>query len=373
MIRDSVTSFAQEVVRPQVRTMDETGRLDRTILSGLFEQGLFSIDVPMEHGGSGASFTSVCLAIEALSRVDPTIGLVCDLQNTVINSNFLNYANDEIKRTYFPKLTHDTIGSFCLSEPDSGSDAFALRTTATKSKDGTYYTLNGQKAWISNAEYAGVFLVFANVDPSKGYKGITCFVVDEGTPGFQVGTPEAKLGIRASSTCPIFLSQVRVPATKILGKVGQGYKIAIGALNEGRIGIASQMLGLAQGAFDLTMPYLFERKQFGKCIGDFQAMEHQYAELALEIQATRLLTYHAARLKDTHRAFIQEAAMAKLQASRVAEKTASKCIELLGGAGFTVDWGVEKLYRDAKVGSIYEGTSNMQLTTIAKAIQAQYR
>lgn len=370
MIQESVSAFATAHVAPKVKEMDESGRMDKEIQKGLFDNGLLSIDVPVEYGGSGASFMSVCLAIEALSKVDPTVGLLCDLQNTVINSNFLNYGSESIKEEYFPQLTTQMIGSFCLSETGSGSDAFALKTRAEVSSDASFYTLNGQKMWISNAEYAQVFLVFANVDPTLGYKGITCFLVDRETEGLEIGPAENKLGIRASSTCPVYLSNVRVDADKVLGQVGQGYKIAIGALNEGRIGIASQMLGLAQGAFDLTLPYLFERKQFGKAIGDFQAMQHQYAELALDLETTRLLVYNAARLKDSNVDFVQQAAMAKLHASRVAERVASKCIELLGGVGFTKEFGLEKLYRDAKVGSIYEGTSNMQLTTIAKAIRA---
>lgn len=265
------------------------------------------------------------------------------------------------------------IGSFCLSEAGSGSDAFALKTRAEASADGSYYTLNGQKMWISNAEYSGVYLVFANVDPSQGYKGITCFIVDRDAEGLEIGKPEDKLGIRASSTCPVTLTNVKVKKENILGEVGKGYKIAISTLNEGRIGIASQMLGLAQGVYDQTMPYLFDRYQFGSAIGDFQSMQHQYAEAAIEIETARLLVYNAARLKDSGLPFVKQAAMAKLHASRVAEKTASKCIEWLGGVGFTKYLLAEKFYRDAKIGAIYEGTSNMQLTTIAKVVKEEYK
>ncbi|RLN49410.1 hypothetical protein BBJ28_00016296 [Nothophytophthora sp. Chile5] len=265
------------------------------------------------------------------------------------------------------------IGSFCLSEAGSGSDAFALKTRADVSSDGSYYSITGQKMWISNAEYAGVYLVFANVDLSKGYKGITCFIVDREAEGLEIGKPEDKLGIRASSTCPVTLTDVKVPKENVMGEVGKGYKIAISTLNEGRIGIASQMLGLAQGVYDQTMPYLFERQQFGSAIGEFQAMQHQYAEAALDIESARLLVYNAARLKDAGLPFVKQAAMAKLHASRVAEKTASKCIEMLGGIGFTKYLMAEKFYRDAKIGSIYEGTSNMQLTTIAKIVSEEFK
>ncbi|RHY07614.1 hypothetical protein DYB25_007190 [Aphanomyces astaci] len=328
MFQDAATKFAQDVCLPKVSKMDADGEMDKEITQGMFDNG---------YGGSGASFMNVCLTIEALSRVDPVIG------------------------------------SFCLSEAGSGSDAFALKTRADLSADGSYYTLNGQKMWISNSEYAGVFLVFANIDMAKGYKGITCFIVDRDTEGLEIGKPEDKLGIRASSTCPVYLTNVKVPADKILGEAGKGYKIAISTLNEGRIGIASQMLGLAQGVLDQTVPYLYERKQFGVHIGDFQAMQHQQAEIALDIETARLLVYNAARLKDVGEPFVKNAAMAKLHASRVAERSASKCIELLGGVGFTKTLHVEKMWRDSKIGAIYEGTSNMQLTTIAKILKDEYK
>ncbi|OQR90747.1 acyl-CoA dehydrogenase [Achlya hypogyna] len=373
MFKDAVAKFAADVCLPVAAKMDAEGEMDDTVTNGLFENGLLGIEIPEEYGGAGASFMNVCLTIEALSRVDPVVGLLCDLQNTVVNNVFVNFGTDEQKQKYLPRLCSSMIGSFCLSEAGSGSDAFALKTRAEKSADGSYYTLTGQKMWISNAEYAGVYLVFANVDPSLGYKGITCFIVDRESEGLEIGKPEDKLGIRASSTCPVFLNGVKVPSSQILGEVGKGYKIAISTLNEGRIGIASQMLGLAQGVYDQTMPYLFDRHQFGSAIGDFQAMQHQYAECALDIETTRLLVYNAARMKDAGAPFVKNAAMAKLHASRVAERTASKCIELLGGVGFTKHLMVEKFFRDSKIGSIYEGTSNMQLSTIAKIVKEEYK
>ncbi|TMW66092.1 hypothetical protein Poli38472_003857 [Pythium oligandrum] len=373
MFKDSVAKFAADMVYPRVQSMDQAGEMDHEITRGLFENGLMSIEIPAEYGGTEASFMNLAITIEELSKVDPSIGLLVDLQNTVVNNVFVLNGNEEQKQEYLPRLSTDTVGSFCLTEAGSGSDAFALKTRAEVSADGSYYTLNGQKMWISNAEYAGVYIVFANVDPSKGYKGITCFIVDRDSEGLEIGKPEDKLGIRASSTCPVSFNNVKVPKEKIMGEVGKGYKIAISTLNEGRIGIASQMLGLAQGVYDQTIPYLFDRHQFGSPIGDFQAMQHQYAEAALEIESARLLVYNAARLKDAGLPFVKQAAMAKLHASRIAEKTASKCIEMLGGIGFTKYLLAEKFYRDAKIGSIYEGTSNMQLTTIAKIIKQEYK
>jgi len=295
-----------------------------------------------------------------------------DVHSTVVNNTINFWANDAIKEQYLPRLATDMMGSFCLSEPGSGSDAFALNTRADVSADGSYYTLNGSKLWITNAGHAGVFLVFANVDMSLGYRGITCFVVDRESEGLEIGHHEDKLGIRASSTCPVTFTDVKVPATHILGEVGHGYKYAIGILNEGRIGIGAQMVGLAQGAFDATMPFLFERKQFGQYIGDFQGMQMQYAEVAMEIEAARLMVYNAARMKQNGENFIKEAAMAKLKASKVAELTSSKCIEWMGGLGFSKEYPAEKFYRDCKIGAIYEGTSNIQLTTIAKMLRPTY-
>mmetsp|Transcript_1000 Transcript_1000/g.4272 ORF Transcript_1000/g.4272 Transcript_1000/m.4272 type:complete len:317 (-) Transcript_1000:344-1294(-) len=312
------------------------------------------------------SFTAACVAIEEVARVDPSVAVLLDIQNTLMGNCFAFWGSPALQQTWLPRLASDTVGSFCLSEPGSGSDAFALRTRADLSGDGTHYTLNGEKAWISNSEQAGVFLVFANVDPSKGYKGITCFVVPRDSPGLEIGPKEEKLGIRASSTCPIILNDVVVPNENILGEVGQGYKIAIEILNEGRIGIGAQMVGLAQGALDCTLPYLSERKQFGQAIGQFQGMQHQVAQIAAEVESVRTFVYNTARLKEAGQPFIKEAAMVKLLSSQVAEKTASRCIEWLGGVGFTKAYMAEKFFRDSKIGAIYEGTSNIQLQTIAK-------
>uniref|UniRef100_K3X543 short-chain 2-methylacyl-CoA dehydrogenase n=1 Tax=Globisporangium ultimum (strain ATCC 200006 / CBS 805.95 / DAOM BR144) TaxID=431595 RepID=K3X543_GLOUD len=373
MFKDSVAKFAADAILPKVKVMDETGDMDPAIIRGLFENGLLSVEIPAEYGGTEASFMSLCLTIEELSKVDAGVGLLCDLQNTVVNNVFLFHANEEQRQKYLPRLTTDVVGSFCLTEAGSGSDAFALRTRADVSADGSYYTLNGQKMWISNVEYADVFLIFATVDPSLGYKGITCFIVDRDTEGLDFGPPEDKLGIRASSTCAVNLTNVKVRKENIIGEVGKGYAIAIGQLNEGRIGIASQMLGIAQGAYDHAMPYLFQRQQFGRDIGSFQAMQHQYADLATDIESARLLIYNAARLKDAGLPYVKQSCMAKLTASRVAEKTASKCIEMLGGVGFTKSLLAEKYFRDSKVGSIYGGTSNIQLSTIAKVIKQEFK
>jgi len=372
MLREMAGRFATEMVAPRVKEMDATSTMDPALITALFENGLMGVEVPEVFGGAGASFTSMCLVIEELAKVDPAVAACVDVHSTVVNNTINFWGNDSLKERYLPRLATDTMGSFCLSEAGSGSDAFSLATRAEASADGSYYTINGQKLWITNAGHAGVFLVFANVDHNKGYKGITCFVVDRETEGLTVGHHEDKLGIRASSTCPVVLENVKVPADQILGEIGHGYKYAIGILNEGRIGIGAQMVGLAKGCFDATMPYLFERKQFGEPIGDFQAMQMQYADVAMEIEAARLLVYNAARMKEAGQPFIKEAAMAKLKASRVAELTASRCIEWLGGVGFTKDYPAEKFYRDCKIGAIYEGTSNIQLATIAKLLRPTY-
>jgi short/branched chain acyl-CoA dehydrogenase len=376
MLRAMVSSFANNEIAPLVSEMDRTSTMDPALISALFANGLMGVEVPVEHGGSGASFTAMCSVIEEIAKVDPAVATCVDVHSTVVNNTVAFHGSDEIKETYLPRLATDTMGSFCLSEPGSGSDAFSLKTRADVSADGSYYTLNGEKAWITNASHAGVFLVFANVDTSKGYKGITCFVVDKDdipTGGkLAVGPHEDKLGIRASATCPVVLEDVKVPANRVLGEVGQGYKYAIGILNEGRIGIGAQMVGLAQGCFDQTMPYLFERKQFGSAIGDFQGMQMQYANVAMEIESARLMVYNAARMKENGQDFIKEAAMAKLKASRVAELTASQCIEWMGGVGFMKDYPAEKFFRDCKIGAIYEGTSNVQLMTIAKMLRPKY-
>ncbi|XP_039410008.1 short/branched chain specific acyl-CoA dehydrogenase, mitochondrial isoform X1 [Corvus cornix cornix] len=370
MLKDMVTKFAQERVAPFVQKMDENAKMEDSVIQGLFEQGLMSIELGEEYGGTGASFFSIILAVEELAKVDPAVALVCELQNTLTNKLFTTYGTEEQKRTYLPRVSKDTLGSFCLSEAGSGSDAFSLKTRAEKKGD--YYIINGSKMWISLAEDAGVFFVMANTDPSLGYRGITCFIVDRNTEGLHVGKKEDKLGIRASSTCPVTFDNVKVPETNILGQVGQGYKYAIGMLNTGRIGIAAQMLGLAQGCFDRTVPYTKERVQFGKSVFDFQGMQHQIAQVATQLEAARLLTYNAARLAETGRPAIKEASMAKYFTAEVATLTTSKCIEWMGGVGFTKNYPIEKYYRDCKIGTIYEGTSNIQLSTIAKFLAQEY-
>ncbi|XP_037660280.1 short/branched chain specific acyl-CoA dehydrogenase, mitochondrial isoform X2 [Choloepus didactylus] len=370
MIKSTVKKFAQEHVAPLVSTMDENSKMEKSVIQGLFQQGLMGIEVDPKYGGTGASFFSSVLVIEELAKVDASVALVCDLQNTIINKLIKKHGTEEQKATYLTKLCTEKIGSFCLSESGAGSDPFALKTRAEKKGD--YYVINGSKMWISSAEYAELFLVLANIDPSIGYKGITCFLVDRDIEGLHVGKTENKLGIRASSTCPLTFENVKVPETSILGQVGHGYKYALGGLNEGRIGISAQMLGLAQGCFDYTIPYVKERVQFGKRIFDFQGLQHQVAHVATQLEAARLLTYNAARLLVAGRPFIKEASMAKYYASEVAGLTTSKCIEWMGGIGYTKDCPVEKYFRDAKIGTIYEGTSNIQLSTIAKHIDAQY-
>ncbi|XP_068054381.1 short/branched chain specific acyl-CoA dehydrogenase, mitochondrial isoform X1 [Anomalospiza imberbis] len=370
MLKDMVTKFAQERVAPFVQKMDENAKMEESIVQGLFEQGLMSIELGEEYGGTGASFFSIILAVEELAKVDPAVALVCELQNTLTNKLFTTYGTEEQKRAYLPRVSKDTLGSFCLSEAGSGSDAFSLKTRAEKKGD--YYIINGSKMWISLAEDAGVFFVMANTNPSSGYRGITCFIVDRNTEGLQVGKKEDKLGIRACSTCPVTFDNVKVPESNILGQVGQGYKYAIGMLNTGRIGIAAQMLGLAQGCFDRTVPYTKERVQFGKSVFDFQGMQHQIAQVATQLEAARLLTYNAARLAEAGRPAIKEASMAKYFTAEVATLTTSKCIEWMGGVGFTKNYPIEKYYRDCKIGTIYEGTSNIQLSTIAKFIAQEY-
>ncbi|AUX20702.1 acyl-CoA dehydrogenase [Sorangium cellulosum] len=370
LFRDSVLDFARKRVAPRAAAMDEQGALDRDLLPSLFELGLMGIEIPEAYGGSGASFFSAILAIEALAVADPSVSVLVDVQNTLVANAFLRWGTDAQKEQYLPRLGREWVGSYALSEAGSGSDAFALAARAERRGD--RWILNGRKLWITNANESSVFLVFASVDPSKGYKGITAFVVERSSPGFSVGKKENKLGIRASSTCELVLEDCEVPAGNVLGEVGKGYKIAIETLNEGRIGIGAQMLGLAAGAFEHAMRYMGERRQFGQTIASFQGVQYQYARVAMEIEAARLLVYNAARRKDAGLPFVKEAAMAKLFASEVAERTASLCVEFMGGVGFTKDYPVEKLYRDAKIGKIYEGTSNMQLSTIAKLVQAEY-
>ena len=366
---ETVLDFAKQRVGPLVRRMDEDGLLAPDLLPALFELGVMGIELPSEFDGAGSSFFSSILAVQALARVDPSVAVVVDVQNTLVNNALLRWGNAEQKRRYMPKLAGSWVGSYALSEAASGSDAFALTTRAERR--GEHWVLNGRKLWITNAHESSLFIVFANADPSQGYKGITGFLVEKGFKGFTLGRKEDKLGIRASSTCELIFDDCEVPAENVLGQVGQGYKIAILALNEGRIGIGAQMLGLAEGAFQHAFGYIHERKQFGKAIADFQGVQFQYARLAMELEAARLLVYEAARLKDAGRDFVKQAAMAKLFASEVAERVASQAIEFMGGVGFTRDSPVEKYYRDAKIGKIYEGTSNMQLQTIAKLLQAE--
>lgn len=373
MIKDAARLWSENTLRPLVTEMDRDSKMSDSLITSLFENGLMGVELPEKWGGSQASFTSAIAVVEEIAKVDASVGVLCDIQNTLINNMFKFWASEALQEEWCPRLAKNTVGSFCLSEPSSGSDAFSLKTVAEESPDGSYYTINGSKSWISNAEHAGVFLVMANVDPSKGYRGITCFVVDANTDGIEVGKPEDKLGIKASSTCGLSFTDCKVPASHILGKKGLGYKYAIEILNEGRIGIGAQMVGLAQGAYEATMPYLFQREQFGSYIGDFQAMEQTYARLATEIECSRLLVYNAARLKEQGLPFVKEAAMAKLYCAEVGERTASACIELVGGVGFTKDLPLEKYYRDSKVGSIYEGTANIQLATIAKLLKADWK
>lgn len=360
----TVRKFAQEEVSPLARRMDDEQHLDGGLLRKLFDLGLMGIAIPEKFGGSGGTFFDAVLAVEMLSAVDPAVGLVVDVQNTLVASALARWGTPEQKEKWLPRLAADTVGAYALSEAGAGSDAFALQTRAER--HGDQYVLNGRKLWISNAHEAGGFIVFATVDPAAGYKGITAFIVERGSAGFMVGRKEDKLGIRASSTCELILDGCAVAAGQMLGEVGKGYRIAIETLNEGRIGIGAQMLGLAEGALAHASTHAKERKQFGRAIADFQAMRFQLAEMATEIEAARLLVYNAARMKDAGMDFRKEAAMCKLFASRAAERVASRTVEVFGGSGFVKDSPVEKLYRDAKIGSIYEGTSFMQLATIAK-------
>ncbi|XP_053212022.1 short/branched chain specific acyl-CoA dehydrogenase, mitochondrial-like isoform X3 [Panonychus citri] len=370
-IKDMVNRLCQDLIAPRVKEMDEKSKMDQVIIDALFANGLMGIDIDTKYGGTGASFFSTVLSIEELAKCDPSVSALMDIHNTLIVKIFTNYASEEQKQKYLPRLCKDTVGSFCISEPGSGSDAFALKTRAENKGD--HFVINGGKSWISNAEHAGVFLVFANADFSKGYKGISCFILEPNMPGFSIAKPENKLGIRASSTCGITFEDVKVPAENLIGTLGHGYKYAIDSLNEGRIGIGAQMLGLAQGCFDYTVKYTLERKQFGKRIFDFQGMQHQIANVATQIEAARLLIYNAARLRESGANIVKEGAMAKYYASEVATITTSKCVEWMGGVGFTRDYPVEKYYRDCKIGCIYEGTTNIQFNTIAKSLETIYK
>ncbi|HUA97020.1 MAG TPA: acyl-CoA dehydrogenase family protein [Terracidiphilus sp.] len=364
LFRDTVRQFAQQEMAPLARRMDEQQQMDAALVAKLFELGLMGIEVPEALGGSGGTFFDAVLAVEALSEVDPSMGLLVDVHNTLVVNALRRWATHEQKQRYLARLAADTVGAYALSEAGSGSDAFALETRAQRRADG--YVLNGRKLWISNAKEAGIFIVFATIDAAAGYKGITAFVVERGAPGFTIGRKEDKLGIRASSTCELIFDECAVPAAQVLGEPGKGYKIAIETLNEGRIGIGAQMAGLAEGAWRHAVRHARERRQFGQALVEFQAMQFQLAEMATEIEAARLLVYNAARLKDAGMDFRKEAAMAKYTASRTAERVASLAVEVFGGSGFVKEAPVEKLYRDAKIGTIYEGTSFMQLATIAK-------
>ena len=364
MFRETVRRFAAEQIGPLVRRMDEEQHIDAGLLEKLFELGLMGVSIPEEFGGAGGTFFDSVLAVEMISAVDPAVGVLVDVQNTLVASALTRWATEEQKKKYLMRLATDTVGAYALSEAGSGSDAFALETRAERRGDG--YVLNGRKLWITNAKEAGLFIVFATVDAKAGYKGITAFVVEKGAAGFAVGRKEDKLGIRASSTCELVFDDCEASAEQVLGEVGKGYKIAIETLNEGRIGIAAQMLGLAEGAWGYAVRYAKERKQFGKAIAEFQAMQFQLAEMATDVEAAKLMVYNAARLKDAGMEFLKEAAMCKYLVSQTAERVASLAVEVFGGAGFVKDYPVEKLYRDAKIGKIYEGTSFMQLATIAK-------
>ncbi|WP_031499389.1 acyl-CoA dehydrogenase [Bryobacter aggregatus] len=364
MFRDVVRKLARKEIAPLVRHMDEYAKLDSTLLKTLFSQGLMGVEVPEEYGGQGGSFFQSILVIEELAAVDPAVSVCVDVQNTLVNNAINRWGTEEQKRKYLTRLATDTVGSYALSEAGAGSDAFALTCAARQA--GSDWILEGQKLWITNAAEAGLFLVFATVDPTLGYKGITCFLVEREATGLGIGKKEDKLGIRASSTCEVTLSSVRVQQDAVLGEVGKGYKVAIETLNEGRIGIGAQMLGLAHGALQHAIGYAKQRKQFGKTIGEFQGIQFSLAESAVEVEAARLLVYNAARLRDAGKDFVAEAAMAKYYASTIAENVASRAVEVFGGVGFTREYPVEKLYRDAKIGRIYEGTSNMQRVVIAK-------
>jgi alkylation response protein AidB-like acyl-CoA dehydrogenase len=366
LFRDSVYEFADRDVRPLVREMDEHAKIPSDLIRKLFDLGVMGIEIPEALGGGGATFFHAILAVEALSRVDPSIGVFVDVQNTLVINALLRWGSDEQKARYLPRLAVEAIGAYALSESGSGSDAFALATRAVER--GGNWALTGRKLWITNAAEADLFIVFANVNPTAGHRGITAFLVERGFAGFSVGKKEDKLGIRASSTCELLLEECVVPQANVLGEVGKGYRTAIETLNEGRIAIGAQMVGLAQGALDHTIKYTSERKQFGKAIAEFQAVQHQLARAATEIHAARLMVYEAARLRDAGRRFLTEAAMCKVFSSEVAERVTSLCVNLYGGYGFVKDYPVEKLYRDAKIGQIYEGTSNLQLQTIAKQI-----
>lgn len=366
LFRSSVREFAEGEIRPRVEKMEHEAKLDPELIKQCFELGLMAIETPEEYGGAGSSFFNAILAIEELARVDASTSVFVDVQNTLTTNAIIRWANDDLKKKYLPQMATEKVGAYALSEAGSGSDAFALKTKAVDKGD--YWELNGQKLWITNGNEAEIFVLFATVDPNAGYKGITAFIVEKGFEGFSVGKKEDKLGIRASSTTELILDNCKVPKENVLGEIGKGYKVSIETLNEGRIGIGAQMIGIAQGAYEAALKYTAEREQFGQSINSFQGVQFQLAEMAIDIEAARLLVYNAARLKDAGKPFLKEAAMAKVYSSRIAEKVSSKAIELFGGYGYVKDYPVEKFWRDSKIGAIYEGTSNMQLATIAKLI-----
>src|SRR5436305_14133162 len=366
LFRENVRQFADDKLRPLVKEMDEEGVFDHDLIQQFFQLGLMGIEIPEQYGGAGGKFFEAILEVEEMSRVDASAGVIVDVQNTLVNNALGRWGNEDQKKRFLPRMASDTVGAYALSEAGSGSDAFALQTRAALK--GSEYVINGRKLWITNAKEAGLFVLFATLDPSAGYKGITAFLIEKDFPGFTVGKKEDKLGIRASSTCELMLEDCRVPKENVIGEPGKGYKIAIETLNEGRIGIGSQMIGVARGAWEHAAKYSQERKQFGKSISSFQAIQFQLAQMATDIEAVRLMVYNAARMKDAGINFVKEAAMTKLFASQVAERVASLAIEIYGGDGFVKDYPVEKYYRDAKIGKIYEGTSNMQLSTIAKIV-----
>jgi alkylation response protein AidB-like acyl-CoA dehydrogenase len=364
LFRDTIRKFAEESIRPLVREMDERGMMDHSLIEQFHQLGLMGIEIPEQYGGGSGTFFEAILAVEELSRVDPSVAVLVDVQNTLVNNALIRWGTEAQKKKYLPKMAAEWVGSYALSEASSGSDAFALQTRAEDKGD--YWQLNGQKLWITNGKESDLFIVIATIDPAAGYKGITAFIVEKGFAGFSIGKKEDKLGIRASSTTELIFDDCRVPKENLLGEVGKGYKVAIETLNEGRIGIAAQMLGLAQGAWDSAAKYAQERKQFGHPLTYFQAISFQLAQMATEITAVRLMVYNVARMRDAGLPFLKEAAMAKLYSSQIAERVASQAVEIYGGYGFTKDYPVEKFFRDSKIGSIYEGTSNMQLMTIAK-------
>lgn len=369
MFRASVREFADGELRPRVEAMEEHAKLDPTLIKQCFDLGLMAIETPEEYGGAGASFFTAIIAVEELSRVDASVGVLVDVQNTLVNNALVHWGNEDQRKKYLPQLAAEKVGAYALSEAGSGSDAFAMQTRAVE--DGDHFIINGRKLWITNGNEAEIFVVFANANPAAGYRGITAFIVEKSTAGFTVGKKENKLGIRASSTVELIFEDCRVPKENVIGELGKGYKVSIETLNEGRIGIGAQMIGIARGALDAALAYTSEREQFGKSINQFQGVQFQLAEMATELEAARLLVYNAARMKDAGLNFVKEAAIAKLFSSRAAERISSKAIELYGGYGYVKDYPVEKFWRDSKIGAIYEGTSNMQLQTIAKLMMGK--